>query len=196
MQTVANQELPKRSRYYHGMLDLNQIEKGMPYRQLKTCYVIFICKDDLGELPRYTYRMRCEEELDRYLEDGTYTVFLNAYGDAPDLTEGMREFLAYIREGSVPEDPANFVSRLHQSVAEAREHKEWRLEYMTLQMRDEQMREEGREEGRAALMQAKRETAYELYAEDGFSPEKIAKRIKASVEQVKQWLDERAVVTR
>ena len=75
------------------------------------------------------------------------------------------------------------------------EHKKHRPEYMTLEMRDEQMRgedrEQGRKEARAALMQAMRETAYKLCDEDGFSPEKIAKRIKVSVEQVRQWLDER-----
>ena len=40
-------------------------------------------------------------------------------------------------------------------------------------------------------MEQARETAYELYDEDGFSPEKIAKRLKVSVETVEKWLKER-----
>lgn len=31
MQTTAYKELPKRSRYYQGVIDLNMIEKGEPY---------------------------------------------------------------------------------------------------------------------------------------------------------------------
>ena len=38
--------------------------------------------------------------------------------------------------------------KLDELVQKARQHKEWRLEYMTLLERDEQMREEGRKEGR------------------------------------------------
>lgn len=49
---------------------------------------------------------------------------------------------------------------------------------------------EGEERGE---MKAKRETAYELYDEDGFSPEKIAKRVKVSVSTVEKWLNERAL---
>lgn len=49
-------------------------------------------------------------------------------------------------------------------------------------------RQEGMQEGR---MEQARETAYELYDEDGFSPEKIAKRLKVSVETVEKWLKER-----
>ena len=33
MQTVAARNIPKRARYYHGMLDLNMLEKGADYEQ-------------------------------------------------------------------------------------------------------------------------------------------------------------------
>ena len=53
-------------------------------------------------------------------------------------------------------------------------------------------RQEGRQEGmQEGRMEQARETAYELYDEDGFSPEKIAKRLKVSVETVEKWLKER-----
>ena len=48
--------------------------------------------------------------------------------------------------------------------------------------------QEGLQEGR---MEQARETAYELYDEDGFSPEKIAKRLKVRVDTVEKWLKER-----
>ena len=48
------------------------------------------------------------------------------------------------------EAPSTEITRkLDHLVNEAREHKEWRMEYMTLLERDEMMRDEGRAEGRA-----------------------------------------------
>lgn len=46
MQTTKYEELPKRSRYYQDIIDLNLIEKGEAYDILNTSYVIFICTFD------------------------------------------------------------------------------------------------------------------------------------------------------
>lgn len=40
------------------------------------------------------------------------------------------------------------VKRLNSAAEKARNHEEWRIEYMTLLMRDNKMKEEGRVEGR------------------------------------------------
>ena len=45
--------------------------------------------------------------------------------------------------------------KLENLVHKAREHKEWRLEYMTLLERDEMMREEGRKEERENMLREK-----------------------------------------
>ena len=46
MQTTIKKELPKRLRYYQGMIDLNLLNKGAKFNELKKSYVIFICMDD------------------------------------------------------------------------------------------------------------------------------------------------------
>ena len=46
MQTTSYAELPKRSRYYQDVIDLNIIEKGDTYDILGVSYVIFICTFD------------------------------------------------------------------------------------------------------------------------------------------------------
>ena len=43
---------------------------------------------------------------------------------------------------------SKFVKRLDEAVQKARNHEEWRMEYMTLLMRDNKMRMEGRQQGR------------------------------------------------
>lgn len=50
MQTTHKKDLPKRMRYYQGMIDLNILNKGESYCNLKKSYVIFICTfDPFGE---------------------------------------------------------------------------------------------------------------------------------------------------
>ena len=60
---ILNQELPKRSRYYQGMIDLNLLEKGVSYQELKECYIIFICTfDPFGKgRHKYTFQNLCKE---------------------------------------------------------------------------------------------------------------------------------------
>lgn len=46
MQTGKNRNLPRRSRYYQGMIDLNILAKGEDYINLRKSLVIFICTFD------------------------------------------------------------------------------------------------------------------------------------------------------
>lgn len=47
--------LPRRSRFYQGMMDLNVLEKGDDYEKLKDSYVIFICRFDPFDSNRCVY---------------------------------------------------------------------------------------------------------------------------------------------
>ncbi|MDE7271936.1 MAG: Rpn family recombination-promoting nuclease/putative transposase [Lachnospiraceae bacterium] len=71
MQVAPKRNLPKRSRYYQGMIDLNSIEKGARYNVLKKSYVIFVCMFDpfKENLPVYTFTNRCKEMLELELGD-------------------------------------------------------------------------------------------------------------------------------
>jgi len=148
MQPVKRDNLPKRSRYYQGMIDLNLIEKGDSYKNLNQSYVIFICCFDLFGRNRckYTFENRCIEEPDIPLEDGTVKIFLNSKGDLSGLNATLRAFLSYINNGTLSEN--TFITLLDNEVKKARENLEWRREYMTLFMRDQENQELGRAEGR------------------------------------------------
>ena len=63
MQTSDNRNLPKRMRYYQGVIDLNILQKGQDYTKLKKSYVIFICTfDPFGEGRHiYTFCNTCQE---------------------------------------------------------------------------------------------------------------------------------------
>ena len=84
--------------------------------------------------------------FDVYSEDDEIRkIFLCAGGTADDVSDDMKDFLDWLigKQGK-----SELVKALDNVVQKARDHEEWRLEYMTLLMRDQEMIRRGREEGR------------------------------------------------
>ena len=146
MQVAAKRNLPKRSRYYQSMIDLNSIEKGARYNSLKKSFVIFICMFDPFEknLPVYTFSNCCKELPGLELGDGTAKVFVNPYGDTTGLSEGVKAFFEFLKEELTQSD---FTKELYKEVEKARQNKEWRREYMAWISELEESKEEAWEEG-------------------------------------------------
>ena len=138
MQVVNKKDLSKRSRYYQSMIDLNAIEKGEIYRDLKESIVIFICKfDPFGEgLSKYTFENICNENKELYLKDGTSKVFFNTKDYYKERSEDAKSFLEYIEKETTSEN--NFVKKLEQKIKNIKENKVWRAEFMTLLMREQE----------------------------------------------------------
>ncbi len=177
MQTTKQKDLPKRSRYYQGMIDLNLIERGAKYRKLKKSYIIFIClSDPFGEnLPVYHFENMCRENKELLLGDESVKVFINAEGTRENVSEDMKAFLDYLNG---KESDNHLVKKLHDEVEKARNHEEWRTEYMTLLKRDEEKREEG----------FNLATQIIKYLKDNPSanPETVAERLACTIEEVLQ----------
>ena len=93
-----SEQLPKRSRYYQGMIDLSLLEKGVSYQYLNETYIIFICTyDPFGrELYKYTFENVCKEDNSLYLNDGAKRVFFNVKGKKGNLSEQTKAILEYI----------------------------------------------------------------------------------------------------
>lgn len=182
MQTTSNQNLPKRSRYYQGMIDLNLIEKGEDYLALKESYVIFICTFDFFNrgIPVYTFTNRCKELSDLELGDETVKIFINPYGDSVELSEDMDAFLKYLAGDKNQEN--DLVKEIEDEVNTARDQKEWRVEYMTLFLRDQENYRTGKAEGKA-------EDILELLEECGSVSETLKEVIYSQndLEVLKKW---------
>ena len=148
MQTTKQKELPKRTRYYQGMIDLNLIEKGAKFKELKKTYIIFICLSDPFKEGRYVYTFKnlCMENPKLELGDDTTKVFLNASGTVGEISEELRDFFNLLNKRKTKSD---FSRKIEAAVKNAKTHKEWRAEYMTLEMHYQEKYEEGLEEGRA-----------------------------------------------
>lgn len=113
------------------------------------------------------------------LNDEAFKVFVNAQGRKADMSDDMKAFLEYLcseKTGS------SLAKEIDAEVKKARSHEEWRNEYMTLLMRDQEKREEGREEGFGL---AAKILDY-LTNHPSEKTEEIAEKLSCSVEQVLQ----------
>jgi len=149
IQASQNRNLPKRTRYYSGMIDLNAIEKGADYSELPQSFVIFICTFDAfgRNLWRYTFENTCKEEPDISLNDGTCKIFFNTKGTKGSISQEAKNILKFIEDNTTEDD---FTEKLAQEVRRVKENKEWQVEYMTLLMREREKYKEGVAEGMAA----------------------------------------------
>ena len=98
MQTSDGANLPKRMRYYQGMIDLNILDKGKDYTTLKKSYVIFICTfDPFGEGRHiYTFCNTCQENTALTLDDDAVKIILSTKGTMDDVSPEMQRILDYI----------------------------------------------------------------------------------------------------
>lgn len=170
MQTTKNKNLPKRSRYYQGMIDLDMINRGVDFSALKKSYIIFICMDDPFDEGRHIYSFEniCKENPLTHLGDESYKVFLNAKGTLSDVSDNLLDFFQLILTGK---GNTKLSKEIESEVEKAKSHKEWRMEYMTLFMRDR----ETRAEERIAIIQRmlKKGCSPEFILDLGFSKEEL-----------------------
>lgn len=182
MQAVTSKYLPRRTRYYQSMIDLQLVEKGQDYDTLNDSYIIFICLSDLFGKGRYRYSFEniCKEDMEVMLNDGAKKIFLNADGKKGDIIEELKAFLDYVA-GRPSEDA--FVKKLESAVEKAKKNRKWRREYMTLLMRDRENQKIGKIFG-----------AISMGKDLGLSEEEIIMRLRAKFdlteEQARTYLKE------
>lgn len=148
MQASGSKELPKRSRYYQGMVDLQLLEAGdKSYMKLNKTYIIFICTFDLYGKGRhiYTFENICKEDNSLSMGDEATKIFLNSDSDMDDVGKELRAFLDYVKGIKVTND--DFIDRLEEAVKRAKANKKWRRDYMTMEMLERVKFEEGLDEG-------------------------------------------------
>ena len=113
--------------------------------------MLFLCTfDSFGKgYAKYSFQNLCKEDRELYLKDGTEKIFYNCAADPEKVPENLRELYDYIRSGKVGGDLSQ---RIDEAVCIARKNEEWRSEYMKELLHDDDVREEGREEGESQLV--------------------------------------------
>ena len=184
MQTSNTGNLPKRSRYYQGTVDLNMLSSGAEYDELKTSYIIFINTFDLfGKgFPKYTFENVCQESSDLHLDDGAIKVFINAKSTIPGMPPELQGFLRYLC-GDNPNTP--LTNRIQNEVVKSRNNVRWERVYMLLEDKFKAYFAEGRAEGRI-------DTILEMF-ESGYLPlEVVLKETGTATEaELQAFVEER-----
>ena len=148
MQTSEiNRELPKRTRYYQGMMDINSLPKGESYKNLKESYIVFVCSFDPFHRSNliYTFRNKCIEIEDLELDDKATKIFLNATGIEGEINLDIKNFLKYINNGEVE---GNFTNRVDNKLKELKSREEIGVEYMTYELMLQDAKDDGYDKGR------------------------------------------------
>lgn len=183
MQTTNPKNLPKRSRYYQGMIDLNILEKGADYNNLKKSFVIFICTKDIFGKGRhiYTFENLCIQDPEIQLNDESTKVFLNPISAMKDVDEELSNFLSYVETGNPVDE---FTWELEKEVEEVKKNKGLEAEFMTLQNIKMECYKEGLEQGlEQGSEQATEKIAIEMIREND-SDEKIHRITKLSLSRI------------
>lgn len=118
LQVTYQEYLPQRSRYYQSVMTVYSMERGEEYSNLKPGYVIFICLfDPFGRnRPIYSFQM-CDGKNNLILEDGQFTIFLNA-NCTENVPKELESFFRYLQTGEAPEGDV-LLKQMDQAVEEA-----------------------------------------------------------------------------
>ncbi|MDE7392042.1 MAG: Rpn family recombination-promoting nuclease/putative transposase, partial [Treponemataceae bacterium] len=141
VQTTNRKILARRARYYQGMMDIDSLERGTDYGDLKDGYVIFLCLDDpFGHgLPVYTFENVCKEDRTVSLGDGAHKIFYNAAKHAIMPSETLRSFFRFLAGTA---DGSALSGRLAAMVGHAKTNAQWRQQFMTW---EQEMKEQVKE---------------------------------------------------
>ena len=147
IQTTDEKNLPKRSRFYQGMIDLNILNKGESYNKLKKSYVIFICNYDPFGKGRCFYRFEnvCVDDPSLKLKDDSVKIMINPYGnDTKQFGKGFVALMDFLKTGQISD---TYTETLKDEITEVKVSEEWRRRYMKLLIRDQENIEIGKELG-------------------------------------------------
>ena len=179
MQTDNDSKIDKRARYYHANMDLDFLEQGQSYENLKPSYVIFICTFDRFKRDEPVYFFRSwDVEKGLLLDDLSYTIVLNTKCSPEKVPEALKPFYEYLNDPKKNE--ASELTRMIDERVRKFNSDEWRKKYMTFEYILNEQKRESFAEGAA---QKQREIAKNL-KQAGIPVEVIAENTGLSAEEV------------
>ena len=146
IQTSIPPSLPKRTRYYQSLMDVDNLLRGQSYAELKESYVIFICtQDPFGRgLPVYTFHNVCSEDGSIFLDDKSYKVFYNVGAYGKEREAELSALLQYLCERRAT---SGFTQRIDALVEKAKRNEKFRSVYMSLNIHEDDLRMAGEKIG-------------------------------------------------
>ena len=183
MQTDNDSMIDKRARYYHANMDLDFLEQGQPYENLKPSYVIFICTFDHFNMDEPVYFFRSwDVEKSLPLKDLSYTIMLNTKCSPEKVPKALKPFYEYLNDPK--KNQASELTRMIDERVRKFNSNEWRKRYMTFEYILNEHKREGEAIGfEKGAAQKQREIAKNL-KQAGIPVEVIAENTGLSAEEV------------
>ena len=199
LQNKNESNIGKRSRYYRGMMDIDQLLKGQDYSKLKKSVIIFLCRFDPFDRdePCYTFEYRCNENKNVDLKDSSVVKVFNCTAYENEKNEEVQEFLKFVQTGKPESDLTREIENMveQQKTVEANKGLYF---YMSIHDQDKIIEGEkrgiliGRKEG----MNTKAlESAKNLIAMNVLTHEQIAQAIGLPLEKIEELAQEMATAT-
>ncbi len=153
-QSTKKSFLPKRSRYYGDLIDVQLLEAGVGYNRLPELVTIFILSyDPFGRNSMYyeaVSTLNTHPEIS--YNDGIRRIFLYVDGDLPENAREderkLKNLLRYIGRSTKANITDDLTGRLNDIVHRTKTKKGIGIRYMKSWEREQELREEGRRKGR------------------------------------------------
>lgn len=185
--------LPKRSRFYHALIDTRVLDAGKNYKQLRKVVIIMILPYDPFGKNRmvYTVRNTCVEDPSVPYDDGMQKIFLYTKGNADSASQSLKEMLEYMQESNEMHVTNQDIETIHSIVSRVKRDKEVGISYMKSWEYEEMIREEAAREGlEQGREEGVRESIRSLLQELGDIPADMEQRLEqeTDLERLKHLL--------
>ena len=179
MQVTNRRNFGKRTRYYQSMMDLNALEKGENYADIKQSYIIFFFTFDPEgyDHVRYTFSETCEEIPNLRLDTGAKVIFLNSKGKIGREQEDINLQSFFDLMNGFEKNSAPLSQEIKKEIQVVKRDKTKEREFMSYELRLQDAREEGIEQG---IKEDQLRVAKKLYKQlknDGQTSEYIKKTL-------------------
>ncbi len=191
MQTVRNDNLPRRARFYQSAIDRKALDKSKDYRSLSDSYVIFVCNFDCFQTGRAVdERVSFLRDSDTVYDDGSHVFFLNSHYRVKNASAAVLEFLDLVRTNDLERAYQTLLGQqTREQIKAVRSDKKWEVPYMTFEQKLREERREAYEEGVEEGMQKGIEKGISMF-KGLLEPEVIAEKCHLPLQQVLQILEQ------
>jgi len=147
--TYEKKTLPKRMRYYHGLIDTQLLATNIDYDKLPNVAIIIILPYDPFGKNRmvYTIQNQCVEDSAVPYNDGAKKIFLYTKGTEGNPSQELRDMLRYIEHTTTDNITNQNIDTLHHIVEKIKSRKEVGINYMKSWELEKMHREEGLAQG-------------------------------------------------
>lgn len=190
--TFEKTTLPKRMRYYHGLIDTQLLSTGVKYSNLQNVVIIVILPYDPFGKNRmvYTIQNQCVEDSQVQYDDGAKKIFLYTKGTEGNPRQELKDMLKYLEMTNDENVTNQNIDTIHHFVNKVKHRKEVNTSYMKSWEIIEMHREEGKAEGINYGIEALITTCQELQHSFEETQSKVMEKFRLTEKSATEYMQQ------